>query len=142
MSTTFKLRVLEADGVFYEGDCVSLVLPMFDGKYGIMANHYNTIGAVVPGEMTIRKTDGSVEVAAVASGIFKIEDNTVLVLVETAESPEEIDRNRAKKAEIAAREQLLLKRSEQEFHEAQTRLARAVSRLKVHDRYESHRGNL
>ena len=141
MRTPFQLRVLVSDGVFYEGECVSLVVPTLDGKYGIMAHHYNTVGCIVPGEMAATDGAGERHIAAVSHGLFKIEDNEVLVLVETAERPHEIDANRAKRAEAAAREAILLERSALEYNDAQTRLARAVSRLKVHDRYESHRGD-
>ena len=60
-----------------------------------------------------------------------MEDNDVLVLVDTAERPEEIDANRARRAADQAREALLQKKSIQEYRTAQTNLARALNRLKV-----------
>ena len=91
--------------------------------------------------MKITKADGEEIEASVSSGIVKIENNTVLVLVETAELPEDIDANRARRAEAAAKEAMLQKRSIREYNEAQAQLARAVSRLRVKDRYEAKRGN-
>ena len=135
MAGTFQLHVLKSDGTFYEGPCTSLILPMPDGLYGIMARHLNTIGAVYPGEMTIKTPEGEKITAAVASGLFKIEDNDVLVLVETAERPEEIDANRAARSEAAAREAMLQKKSMREYNEAQMWLARAVSRRRIHGRH-------
>ena len=136
MAREFSLHVLASDAVFYNGPCVSLVLPMSDGAYGIMAKHINTIGAVYPGEMTIRTPDDTVLHAAVASGIFKVEDGEVLVLVETAERPEDIDLHRAQREEAAAREALLQKKSMREYNEVQTLLARAVTRRRI---YHKHR---
>ncbi|MBQ1484269.1 MAG: ATP synthase F1 subunit epsilon [Eubacterium sp.] len=138
MAGVFQLKVLASDAPFYEGPCTSLIVPMNDGLYGIMAKHVNTIGAVHPGEMTIKPPEGEPLIAAVASGIFKIEDNEVLVLVETAERPEDIDLHRAQRSEAAAREELLQKRSMREYNEAQMWLARAVTRRKV---YHRHRKN-
>ena len=66
---------------------------------------------------------------------MKIENNEVLVLVDAAERPEEIDENRAKAEAAAAREAILQKKSIQEYHSAQTRLARAINRLKVKNSY-------
>ncbi len=137
----FRLDVLEAERVFFKGECVSLVIPKDDGLYGIQANHHNTIVPVKPGVMKITTPDGTEIEAAVSSGIVKVENNWVLVLVETAELPEEIDVNRARRAEAAAKEAILQKRSIREFNEAQAHLARAVSRLRVKDRYEAKRGN-
>ena len=61
--------------------------------------------------------------------MIKIEDNHVLVLVETAEKPEDIDRIRNQQKADAAREALLQKQSRREYLETQAQLARALTRL-------------
>ena len=73
--------------------------------------------------------------AAVSSGLVKIEEGEVLLLVDTAERPEDIDANRAKRAADAAKEELLQKHSIQEYGRAQANLARAISRLRVKERW-------
>lgn len=127
----FNVHILAADNVLYQGPCESLIVPTIDGQYGIFANHSNTISAVVPGALTYRIPGGTEQVAAVSAGLVKIEDNDVLVLVDTAERPEDIDANRAKRAADEAKEALLQKRSIQEYQTAQVNLARAINRLRV-----------
>ncbi len=127
----FDLHILAADRVIYEGPCESLVIPTPAGQYGIMADHIEIITAVVPGKLTYRIPGGDTQPVAVSAGLTKIESNDVLVLVDTAERPEEIDANRAKRAAEHAREELLQKQSRREYHAAQATLARALSRLKV-----------
>ena len=129
--SSFKVHILAADESFYEGKCESLVVPTSNGQYGIWANHANTISAIVPGEMLYRLPGGQEQRAAVSSGMVKIENNEVLVLVDSAERPEEIDANRAKRAADAAREALLQKQGFREYHEAKVTLARAIARLRV-----------
>lgn len=133
---TFALHILSPDRTFYDGECESLVLPIVDGKYGIMADHSNTIAAVVPGELSYRTPDGCTHYAAVSAGMVKVEDNDVMVLVETAERPEEIDASRARAAADAAREAMLQKLSRREYYEMRISLARAMTRLRVTDRSE------
>ena len=128
---TFELHILAAERSFYEGPCESLVLPTTEGMYGIQANHLNMVAGVVPGEITYRVPGKADEHAACSRGMVKVEDNVVTVLVDTAEHPEEIDVNRAQRAADAAKEELLKKRSRQEYMKAQMELARATSRLKV-----------
>ena len=128
---TFKLDVLAAEKPFYSGECISLVIPTNDGQYGVMANHSNMIAAIVPGEMRFTAADGTKTVAAVSAGMIKVENNTVMVLVDTAERPEEIDENRARRAAEQAKEALLQKKSISEYYAAQAEIARAMSRLKV-----------
>lgn len=69
--------------------------------------------------------------AAVSAGMVKVENNEVLVLVDSAERPEEIDAARAQREADQAREALLQKRSRQEHQIAQAALARALNRLRV-----------
>ena len=95
------------------------------------AGHANTICAIVPGTLHLRAPDGREQIAAVSSGVVKIEDNDVLVLVDSAERPEDINRLRAQHAADAAKEAILQKRSIREYREAHLTLARAIARLHV-----------
>lgn len=130
----FPVHILAADHAFFEGECTSLVLPTVDGQYGVLAGHSNAISAVVPGTLTCRTAAGDVLYAAVSAGLAKIEDGEALVLVDTAERPEEIDKNRAERAAAAAKEELLQKRSIREYRLAEANLARAINRLRVKSR--------
>lgn len=127
----FKLQVLAADKPFYEGECYSLILPTTNGEYGILANHCNMLGAIIPGVLRVNLDGTKTEIASVSSGVFKIENNNVLLLVDSIERPEEIDINRAKRDAEDAREALLHKMSRQEYYSTQIKLARAINRLKV-----------
>ena len=128
---TFELHILAAERSFYEGPCESLVLPLTEGMYGIQANHLNMIAGIVPGELIYRVPGGTDEHASCSRGMVKVENNVVTVLVDTAEHPDEIDIKRAQRAADEAREEILKKRSRQEYMKAQMELARATSRLKV-----------
>ena len=127
----FNVRILASEHSLYEGPCESLVVPTIQGQYGILAGHSNLASALVPGKLTFRIPGESEQILAVSEGIVKVEKNEVLVLVETAERPEDIDTNRAKRAAEEAKEQMLQKRSIQEYHSAQAQLSRALNRLKI-----------
>jgi len=128
---SFRVHILAADHTFYDGPCESLIIPAPDGQYGIWAGHANTICATVPGTLYLRVPGGEEQLAAVSSGVVKIEDNDVLVLVDSAEHPEDIDRLRAQHAADAAKEALLQKQSIREYREARLTLSRAIARLHV-----------
>lgn len=131
----FPLHVLTATSPFYEGMCESLIIPTVDGRYGVLSGHSDTICAVVPGELYIRLPSGEMRVAACAAGIMKVEKGDVLVLVDSAIRPKDIDKDRARRMADDAREQLLQKQSIEEYHAAQARLARALARLSVREKY-------
>ena len=130
---SFRLHIFAADRVFFEGDCVSLIVPTNQGQYGVQAHHSNMIAALVPGMLTYRLPEGESRNAAVSAGMIKVEANDVLVLVDAAERPEDIDAIRARRKADEAREILLQKRSQQEYRTAAATPARALNRLRVTD---------
>ena len=127
----FQVHILAADKNFYEGPCVSLTIPTIDGEQGILAHHSDMIAAIKPGMLRYHIPDNPVQLAAISSGMVKIEKNDVLVLVDSVERPEEIDAARAKREADEAREAMLQQRSRQEYQLAQATLARAMNRLRV-----------
>lgn len=127
----FHLSFLEADKPFYVGECESLIVPTTEGQYGVQAHHRSMIAAIVPGTLKYRTPGGDEYMAAVSKGLIRIEDNDVLVLVEAAERPEEIDINRAQQAAAEAKEAILQQKTAQEYRLAQDRMVRELNRLKV-----------
>ena len=138
MMDTFQVHILAADRTFYEGPCVSLTIPTSDGERGILAHHENMMAAVQLGTLRWQPPEQEVQLAAVSPGMVKVERNDVLVLVDSAERPEEIDEARARRAADEAREALLQKKSRQEHQLAQSTLARALNRLRI----KSHGGTI
>lgn len=129
------MHILAADRTFYDGPCISLTVPTSDGELGILAHHSPIIAAVQPGTLRYQAPGGDVQLAAVSPGMVKVENNEVLVLVDSAERPEEIDAARAQREADQAREAILQKKSIQEYQVAQGTLARALNRLRVKSSY-------
>ena len=104
---TCDLKILTAEKTFYDGPCESLIVPISDGHYGILADHQNTIAAIVPGILEFIAPGEEKVFAAVSNGTLLMEDNKVLILAITAERPEEIDENRARRAMEEEKEEML-----------------------------------
>ena len=134
----FPVHILAADEPFYEGPCQSISVPTTTGMYGVLARHTNVILAIVPGTLRYRCEGEDEKLAAVSAGLMKVENGEVLILVDSAERPEEIDANRAQRAADRAKEELLQKKSSQEYRMAQSNLARALSRLQVKSSANKH----
>lgn len=130
--SSYHLRVIASDKIFFSGKCESLIVPAFDGQKEILAHHEAMVIAVDDGEMKY-KPEGSNEwqKAVVGQGFVQIANNRVTLLVETAERPEDIDIVRAEEAKARAEEALRQKQSIQEYYHSSASLARAMSRLKA-----------
>lgn len=131
----FLLRILETDEDFYNGRCTSLVVPTTEGMYGIMANHTNLFAALAVGLVKYTTTDGENHYIAVSGGMIKVENNEVLILADSAETPESIDETRAEdelneaKAILAGNVDVIATRN------AEAMMQRAINRLKIRKRY-------
>lgn len=134
--SSFDLKIIAANRVFFDGKCRSLIIPQYDGQKEILAYHENMVVAIEDGEMRFQ-AEGSEEwiYAVVGMGFVQILNNSVTLLVETVEKPEEIDIKRAEEAKARAEEQLRQQQSIQEYYHSRASLARAMSRLKVTSKY-------
>ena len=134
---TFKLKIVSARRVFFEGDCVQLVLPIAnDGLKGFLAHHENVVAPIDVGEMKITPAEGEEIVAFISNGFIEFFDNTAHVVCISCQKPEEIDRQRAMEAKERAEEELRQQRSVYEYHQSQMDLARAMERLRIKGRHE------
>lgn len=133
-SNTFFLHVIAAEKVFYEGYAECLVVNTVDGLTSFLSHHCQAMVAVSPGELDIKKPDGTWirVVAGVGSMVFA--NNRATVLVETCETQEELDVRRAKEALERAEERLRQKQSQREYKMSQAAMARALSRLRFKDK--------
>ena len=131
----FNLHIIEADNEFFNGKCVSLVVPTTDGLFGIQAMHENLVATVTIGVLKFTLPDGTRRHAAVSDGIVKVENNEVLILVESCEDPDEIDEARAQDEQDMANDILSGKSDRINYRMAKGILARAVNRLKIKKRY-------
>lgn len=127
---TFYLRVISSNKIFFEGRVEKIVLPLEDGEKAVLAHHENMVIATSIGEIRITTSKGEL-VGVVGEGFVQIVNNRVVLIVDSAEKPEDIDRVRAKEAKIRAEERLRQKESLKEYKQSEASLARALSRLRV-----------
>ena len=131
----FQCIIASSDKIFYDGPCLSLVVPAWDGEYAFMAKHQECVAAVSIGTLRVKKPDGSVVLAVCGLGLVCFEKNRAVVLVDTIERPEDIDEVQARRAKEQAEEELKEAKSQQEYNASQAALARAIYRLSARGKY-------
>lgn len=130
MASTFYLEVLTPERIFYTGPAQEVIFQAIDGLHGVLPSHEPMVTALSAGEMKY-KVDDEWRVAALGTGFAEIMPEYVIILVDTAERPEEIDLKRAELARERAEERLRQKRSLEEYYQSQAALSRALARLKA-----------
>lgn len=129
--TAFKLRIITPYKVFYDGEAVQVITKTASGNIGILAGHTPYVANVVPSPLRISENGTDFRVAAVSSGIVKVENNTVTVVTTAVEWAEDIDVARAERSKERAERELAAKASDKEFRHAEQRLKRALNRISV-----------
>lgn len=132
---TFTLEIVTPDRVVtLDSDVVSLVAPGSVGYIGVMANHAPLMTELILGEITIRRSNGEETHIASTQGFMEVSANKVTILVNSAESADEIDIDRAKEAVKRAEERLSQSEEGADFARAEAALKRAINRLNVAER--------
>ena len=132
---SFILNITASSGEFYQGSCESMVLPVKDGVNGVQAGHSPVLVAIHMGMLKFT-VDGETREILVGDGIAEVTPTFVLLLVDSAERPEDIDKNRAEAARIRAEERLQHKQSMHEYYQTKIALDRAMQRLQTAAKYK------
>lgn len=112
--------------------------PGWDGEFGVLPNHAPFLALIRSGELKYR-IDKEISSMAVGFGFVEVLPDKVVVLIETAETATEIDLDRAVEARDRAMAALSGKAGDVDFEQARVALMRAISRIKVAEKWGGHR---
>lgn len=137
MPGSLTLRVITPDRIALDQSVSSVRLPGVDGSIGVLPRHAPMVAALDTGLLRWRESGGGPERAMFVSGGFaEVRGDTLRVVSEAGERPEEIDDARAREAEKRARERLAVKQVEGEALDllrAESALRRSLMRLRARE---------
>jgi len=133
---TLTLRVITPDKIALDTQVSSVVIPGADGQIGILPRHAPMIAALDTGLLKFT-ADGKKNALFVSGGFAEVRGDTVRVVTEAGERPDEIDEARAREAEKRARERLDSAKHEKsdpiDMLRAEAALRRALLRLSARE---------
>jgi len=129
--SSFELKIITPDRVFYEGTIDMLEMNTTEGEIGVLPGHIPMTVIIKPGVAKIHETNGETKEAAMHAGFVEILPDKVTVLAEIAEWPGEIDIARAEAARARAEARLQEKDPEMDLARAEIALLRALARINV-----------
>jgi len=101
------------------------------GEFGVLPGHAPFLTSLKIGELSYKK-GGAVYHLAVNSGYFEVVNDMVTVLVDSSEHAEEIDVERAKRAQARAEEAMKgISQEDKTYKEMEAALQRALIRMQV-----------
>ena len=129
--SSFELKIITPERVFYEGVVDMLEMNTTEGEIGILPGHIPMTVIIKPGVAKIYETNGETKEAAMHAGFVEILPDKVTVLAEIAEWPGEIDIARAEAARARAEARLQEKDPSMDMQRAEIALLRALARINV-----------
>ena len=128
-----KLSIVTPEKFVLNEDVDQVNVPGVEGDLGILYDHAPILTIMRPGQFSYEMDGekGKETICMIISGGYlEVTDNRVIVLAESVEFLDDIDKERAKASLNKAEEALShVGLSDDEFSEAQDRLFRAVARL-------------
>jgi F-type H+-transporting ATPase subunit epsilon len=131
MSALFNFEVHTPKRLFYSGKVQAITIGLDDGEIGIYANHAPFSAHSVTGTLKIKDDSGNWRSAFVCGGILEVKEFKNVLMVESAEWPEEINVDNVLKLKKQAEEILKDTRLKFEIDKAKKQLHHAECRLRV-----------
>ncbi|MBP3921666.1 MAG: ATP synthase F1 subunit epsilon [Ruminiclostridium sp.] len=129
--TPFRLRILTPEGVVFDGEAEMITVRTTVGDKGILARHEPYVAALGIGQAKVR-IEGETRIAAVSSGSIEVSKDVTTLLAQSFEWADEIDLQRAEKAQQTAEENIeRYKNDRRKLDIAEYKLKRAINRIHV-----------
>ena len=129
-TTRLRLEVITPGGVVFRDDVDYVEAPGIFGYIGILPGHAPLLYQIRSGRLQYRQGEED-HFLAVHWGFLEVLDDTVTVLAETAERPQDIDLSRAESALERARARLEEFGAAYDVEQVQQAVARAEARLRA-----------
>lgn len=128
------VKIMAPDRVFYEGQVSFIEFNTTEGIVGIYPKHIPMTVVVAPGVLKIVEDNGETKEAALHSGFVEVLGDSITILAESVEWPDEIDIKRAEEARIRAERRI--KDSAQDMNRAELALKRSVVRMQLGNKWK------
>ncbi|MBQ6961789.1 MAG: ATP synthase F1 subunit epsilon [Clostridia bacterium] len=129
---TYHLQIVTPDRMVYDGEAEKIILRTVNGDVCILPHHIDYAVPLAIGEAKVTDGQGNTRLAACNNGMLSVHGNEVRVVAVTFEWADDIDLERARRAEESAKEMLdKLQREDVDFNVAEARLKRALTRIQV-----------
>ena len=128
--SVFHLRIVTADGLYFDGEAQRVIARTIDGDVCILAHHTPYLTALGMGECRVTGSNGETRRAACIGGMLSVMDGECRLIPTTWEWSDEIDVKRAEISKLKAKE--LLQRTDvakKDLQLAEARLKRALVRI-------------
>jgi F-type H+-transporting ATPase subunit epsilon len=129
--SSLPTTVVDPEKVAWKGEATQVVFGISDGLVGILPGHADAIFALAPEIARITTVDGTEKKLFLSGGVARISKGQLTIVADSAETAEQIDRQRAEKAKERAEHRLSQAHREIDYERARFALLRSLHRLEI-----------
>jgi len=133
LPTKLQLQIVAADRALLNESVDEVVIPGFDGYFGVLPGHTPLLAVLHVGELWYRQGQEK-HYLHIAFGFAEVLPDRVTILAQIAEKADEIDLARAEAAKKRAEERLSRPTADLDAERARIALLKALIRLQVASR--------
>ncbi len=128
----FSLQIVTPDGSLFDGEANKIIVRTTEGDVCILARHINY---VVPLDIGVARvfTESGERKAACAGGMLSVMDGCVRVVASTFEWSDDIDIERAHRAQKKAQDRISEHKSDYEMRLAEIKLKKSLARINAYE---------
>ena len=131
MSDKIKLEIVSAEEELFSDEVEMVYAPAEMGEVGISPKHTPLITKLKPGDVRAQINKDEMKTFYVSGGILEIQPNEVTILSDTALREDDLDEERALKAEKLAQEAMKNSSNEVDATKAKSELLQAAAQLRL-----------
>ena len=131
LRTTLPTTIVDPEKVAWKGEASQAVFGISDGLVGILPGHADAVFSLSPEIARITTVDGTEKKLFLSGGVARIVKGVLTIIADSAEFPEQIDRQRAEKAKERAEGRLGQAHRDINYERARLALCRALYRLEI-----------
>ena len=139
-----RLKIITPEKIVLDVETKGVFVRAIDGELGVLPGHIPLMTALDIGVASYLLEDNSKEFISIIGGTFKVENDEVTILTETAELSEDIDEAKAKrdadraKAKLAGMIDQAVDKHSPDYEKTRLSLMKALARIKATDKTKKH----
>ena len=90
---SFRIKIVTPSALAFEGSASEVVVPGFEGQYGILPSHAQILTLSKPGVLSIFSEKGEASNYIIGKGFVEFSNNAFTALVDVFEAIESIDKD-------------------------------------------------
>ena len=128
---TMRLDIVSAEEELFSAEVQMVYAPAEMGEVGITPKHTPLLTKLKAGDVRAQISDSETKIFFISGGILESQPNAVTILSDTAIRESDLDEDRAKKSELAAKKAMENSNSDMDLVKAKTELAQAAAQLRL-----------